>query len=93
MECGTEIDPKLTEELEDLGFPAVGTLIKYGEQMFHVMGYHCWCWDFVLDVKHDPREFYDIVLYHIGTAMCSSFPYMKVIETATIYNIEENEGV
>ena len=86
MECGTEIDLELTKELESLGFPVIGTLIEYGDQMFHVMGYHCWCWDFVLDVKHDPREFYDIILYHIGTAMCSSFPYMRVIEAAMIVN-------
>ena len=84
MECGTEIDSKLTEELENLGFPVRGTLIQYGDQMFHVMGYSCWGWDTSVDVKNDPREFYDVLLYHVGTGVCSSFPYMKIFESATV---------
>ncbi len=85
MECGTDIDIGLTTQLEDQGYPLRGTLIQYGDQMFHVMGYCCWCWDFVYDLKDDPREFYDVVLYHIGTGVCSNFPYMKVFESAIIF--------
>jgi len=91
MECGIEIDPILTEDLELLGFPSTGTLVNYENQMFHIMGYNCWCWDFVLDLKHDPREFYDVILYHIGTGICSSFPYMKVIASATVFDNEDKD--
>ena len=84
MEYGTDIDPVLTKQLENLGFPSRGTLIEYGEQMFHIMGYCCFLWEACTDVDKDPRDFYDVILYHIGTGVSSAFPYKKVFSKAII---------
>ena len=92
MECGTEIDFKLTGELESLGFPRRGTLIEYGEQMFHIMGYCCFLWEMCTDVDKDPRDFYDVVLYHVGTGVCSAFPYKKIFQKAIIINKGDDNG-
>ena len=84
MECGTEIDRELTSALVELGFPPIGTLVNYEGQMFHVMGYSCWVLDVTVDPICDPREYYEIVLYHIGTGICTPFPYLKVEQLAKI---------
>ena len=81
MANGIEIDEEITRKLVSDGYGPRGTLVSMEGQVFIILGYSFWGW------IHDCNEsevFYDTILHHVATGIVSSFPLMKITQTAKI---------
>ena len=75
MEFGIEIDLIVTLQMELKGKWKRGSLLKWQNELWVVLGYEFWGWD---DDCGDEDVFYNIVLMHIASGLSSCFPLVNV---------------